>query len=129
MPVEYQDGHLVDGGVSSLVPVRFARAMGADIVIAVDIYCQGSGSQGLGAPAILLRVSRAQSCAAAQLETAEADLLISPSVKVPGLSAKDEQDQAIDEGYTAAVAALKRGGFQTAPMKAAAVSASPLPAR
>lgn len=33
VPVPYRGGHLVDGGVSSLVPVRAARAMGADVVI------------------------------------------------------------------------------------------------
>ena len=33
---------LIDGGILSLVPVRFARAMGADVVVAVDIYCGGS---------------------------------------------------------------------------------------
>lgn len=112
VPVAYEGGHLVDGGVSSLVPVRFARALGADIVIAVDIYCQGPGSQGLSAAAILLRASRIQSCAAAQLEVAEADLLISIAVRAPGMSSKDERDLAIAEGYAAAVDALMRRDFK-----------------
>lgn len=33
LPVKYSDGELVDGGVTSLVPVQTARALGADIVI------------------------------------------------------------------------------------------------
>ena len=42
LPIAYEQSLLVDGGITSLVPVRFARAMGADFVIAVDIYCAGS---------------------------------------------------------------------------------------
>lgn len=106
VPVAYQNGHLVDGGISSLVPVRFARAMGADFVIAVDIYCTGPASAGLAIPSVLLRVMRLQSCAVAAPEMAEADILISPQVSVSGMSAKDEQEQAIAAGYKAAVQAL-----------------------
>ncbi len=106
VPVAYKKGHLVDGGISSLVPVRFARAMGADFVIAVDIYCTGPASAGLAIPSVLLRVMRVQSCAVAAPEMAEADILISPQVSVSGMSAKDEQEQAIAAGYKAAVQAL-----------------------
>jgi NTE family protein len=56
VPVPYKYGHLVDGGITSLVPVRFARAMGADFVIAVDIYCEGPRADGLGSPAVVRRV-------------------------------------------------------------------------
>ena len=108
VPVPYDGGHLIDGGVSSLVPVRFARAMGADVVIAVDIYCQGPRPGAITAPNVLSRVMRAQSCLVAAPEMAEADLLIAPAVKVSGLSAKDEQDQAIRAGYEAGRAALQR---------------------
>jgi NTE family protein len=106
VPVAYKNGHLVDGGISSLVPVRFARAMGADFVIAVDIYCTGPASAGLAIPSVLLRVMRVQSCAVAAPEMAEADILIAPQVSVSGMSAKDEQEQAIAAGYKAAVQAL-----------------------
>ena len=106
VPVAYKDGHLVDGGITSLVPVRFARAMGADLVIAVDIYCTGSGGTGLAIPSVLLRVMRMQSCAVAAAEMAEADILISPSVSVSGMSAKNEQGLAIAAGHDAAVRAL-----------------------
>lgn len=108
VPVGYPGGHLVDGGISSLVPVRAARAMGADVVIAVDIYCQGPGSEGLAAPAILLRVMRVQSCLVASPELAEADVLIAPAVRVSGMSARDEQQAAIAAGYAAATEALQQ---------------------
>lgn len=106
VPVAYEGGHLIDGGVTSLVPVRFARAMGADFVIAVDIYCQGRHADGLGALAVMRRAMHTQNCLVAAPETAEADVLIAPSVSVSRMSAKDEQERAIQTGYEAARAAL-----------------------
>ncbi|HSW24046.1 MAG TPA: patatin-like phospholipase family protein [Burkholderiaceae bacterium] len=106
VPVRYAGGHLVDGGVSSLVPVRAARAMGADLVIAVDIYCQGARAQGLGALAVVGRVMQTQNCLVAAPEMAEADVLIAPGVRVSGMSAKDEQEAAILAGYEAGRAAI-----------------------
>lgn len=49
VPVAYPGGHLVDGGVSSLVPVRFVHAMGVRVVIAVDIYCNADELTALSA--------------------------------------------------------------------------------
>lgn len=108
VPVAYAGGHLVDGGIASLVPVRFAKALGADVVIAVDIYCAGPQSTAMAAPAILLRAMRVQSCLVAAQEMADADVLIAPPVNVPGMSAKEEQEHAILVGYEAARAAMPR---------------------
>lgn len=106
VPVPYKSGHLIDGGITSLIPVRFARAMGADFVIAVDIYCEGPRADGLGASTVLSRVMRTQTCLIAAPEMAEADIQIAPAVHVPGLSTTDEQDRAVQAGYEAARAAL-----------------------
>ena len=102
VPVAYAGGHLVDGGIASLVPVRAARAMGADIVIAVDIYCHGPRSEGTGIAKVVSRTMQTQNCLVAAPEMAEADVLIAPAVGVPGMSARDEKDQAIRAGYEAA---------------------------
>ena len=106
VPIPYRNGHLIDGGITSLIPVRFARAMGADFVIAVDIYCSGGRGDGLGALTVMHRVMHTQSCLVAQPEMAEADVLIAPTISVPSLSAKDDQERAIQAGYAAARAAL-----------------------
>lgn len=106
VPVAYAGGHLVDGGVASLVPVRFARAMGATLVIAVDVYCQEVPVNDLGAFAVMRRVMHAQNCALAATEMAEADVLIAPAIRVSSMSAKEEQDQAMRTGYEAAREAL-----------------------
>jgi NTE family protein len=108
VPVAYNAGHLVDGGVASLVPVRFARAMGADIVIAVDIYCNGPRAEGVGVTKVMSRVMQTQSCLIATPEMAEADVLIAPAVKVPGMSANEEKRLTVRAGYEAARAALTR---------------------
>lgn len=107
VPIAYGAGYLVDGGVTSLVPVRFARAMGADIVIAVDIYCHGPRTDGISIPAVLGKVMRTQSCLVAAPEMAEADLLIAPVIGVPGIAAKEAQAAVVEAGYEAARVALK----------------------
>ncbi len=117
VPVAYGKGHLVDGGISSLVPVRAARAMGADFVIAVDIYCQGPRAEGLGALSVVGRVMQTQNCLVAAPEMAEADVLIAPSITVSGMSDTAQQEAAIQAGYKAARAALpaileKAGGLR-----------------
>jgi len=55
--------------------------MGADFVIAVDIYCQGPRADGLGAPTVINRVMHTQSCLVAAPEMAEADVLIAPAIR------------------------------------------------
>ncbi|MBL0918973.1 MAG: patatin-like phospholipase family protein [Hydrogenophaga sp.] len=113
VPVSHAGGHLVDGGVTSLVPVRFARALGADVVIAVDIYCQGPGGSGLSVPAVMSRVLRTQSCLVAAPEMAEADVLIAPTVTMPGMFDRAAQARVIEAGHEAARVAL--GEWQRRP--------------
>lgn len=108
VPVRYDGGILIDGGIASLVPVKFAKAMGADIIIAVDIYCPSPRANGLGAPTVVYRVMHAQSCMIAAYESAQADVLISPKVVVTKMSASDEQRLATKAGYDAARNALPK---------------------
>ncbi len=114
VPVAYPDGHLVDGGITSLVPVRFARAMGADLVIAVDIYCGSPRATALSVPGVLGKVMQAQSCLIAAPEMAEADILVAPMVDTPGMSDRVAQERAIEAGYQATRAALEqwRSGYR-----------------
>ncbi len=108
VPVAYAGGQLVDAGVASLVPVRFARALGAERVLAVDIYCPSPRAQSAAAPAVLQRVMQAQSCLLAAGEKAEADLLLEPVIALPSLAERDSWAQAMQAGYLAARAALPR---------------------
>jgi NTE family protein len=108
VPVAYPGGHLIDGGITSLVPVRFARAMGAHVVVAVDIYCQSPRATAVNVPAVLGKVMQSQSCLIAAPEMAEADVLVAPVVAVPGMSDRASQEQAIEAGYRATHAALAK---------------------
>lgn len=106
VPVPYSGGHLVDGGVSSLVPVRFARALGADRIIAVDIYCKGSGPNGLGAATVMRRAMQAQTCLLATQELAEADVVIRVQLPTPRLSDSTNWPVTMEAGYQEAKAEL-----------------------
>lgn len=108
VPVAYPAGSLIDGGITSLVPVRFARAMGAEVVIAVDIYCQSPRTTSLNVPAVLGKVMQSQSCLIAAPEMAEADVLVAPVVATPGMSDRASQLLAIEAGYRATHAALAK---------------------
>ncbi len=108
VPVAYAQGHLIDGGITSLVPVRFARAMGADVVIAIDIYCRSPRVAGMSIPSVIGQVMQTQSCLVAAPEMAEADLLIAPITAAPGMSAQAEKERSIEAGYQAAREALRR---------------------
>jgi NTE family protein len=108
VPVAYEAGHLIDGGVTSLVPVRFARALGADLVIAVDIYCRSPRAATMNVLGVLGQVMQTQSCLIAAPELAEADVVIAPTVAVPDMADRPSQEQAIHAGYQATRAALAR---------------------
>jgi len=99
----------VDGGLVSPVPVRVARASGADLVIAVDVSRHPEEQRELGSTALLLtHAFVVMEHALSQEETQLADVVIRPDLaKVPAtdLAARAE---AIRAGEDAARAALPR---------------------
>ncbi|MBB5608074.1 MULTISPECIES: patatin-like phospholipase family protein [unclassified Janthinobacterium] len=101
-------GPLVDGGISSLVPVRFARAMGAQVVIGVDIYCHSPRQQGNSFLTAFTKVARTQTCLVSRAEMPEADMLIAPSVSVTDMHSAAQRTQAIMAGYQAARQAMPK---------------------
>lgn len=107
-PVASRREPLVDGGTSSLVPVRFARAMGADMVIGVDIYCHSPASEGTSLLTTIAKVARTQACLTGRAEMAEADVLIAPSVVVDDMKSAAQREEAMRTGYRAARAALPK---------------------
>lgn len=106
LPVKYADGELVDGGVTSLVPVQAARALGADIVIGVDIYCHGARYGSGSALSVMLRVSQTQSCLLANAELASADVVIAPPVSPAAINDAASRERLRRLGYAAASEAL-----------------------
>lgn len=109
IPVESGNRTLIDGGVLSLVPVRAVRALGADVVIAIDIYCGNPPALKDHALDTMLRTFRLQSCAISAREIAEADILIRPAHEPASLVDAMHfggREAAIEAGYQATQAIL-----------------------
>lgn len=109
IPVESGGRTLIDGGVLSLVPIRAARALGADVVIGIDIYCGKETPVKGHAIDTMLRTFRLQICRVSEREIAEADILIRPDFEPASLFdavSLGERDAAIEAGYRAVHVAL-----------------------
>lgn len=105
-PVAINGQEYVDGGLSSLVPVRSTRQMGADVVIAVDISAKPSNQLVKGTLDVLLQTFTIMGQNLSRYELKDADIVIRP--QVGGIGATDFQSRhdAILEGERAAQAAL-----------------------
>ena len=105
-PVAISGREYVDGGLSSLVPARHARQMGADVVIAVDISARPANQQLRGTLDILLQTFTIMGQNLAHYELKEADIVIRPQVGNLGSTDFMARHDAILEGEKAAQAAL-----------------------
>ncbi len=103
-------GHeYVDGGLVSPVPVRVARALGADIVIAVDVTRQPTAAKRFDSTSSLVRQSIVvMEYALARNELAGADVVIRPNLRNVPSTDFGLRTQAIAAGERAARAALPR---------------------
>jgi NTE family protein len=100
-PVKIGTAEYVDGGLVSPVPVRFARQMGAELVIAVDISAIPEGNLVDGQLQILLQTFAIMGKSINTFELKNADLVVRPAlqgVKSADFSAKR---RSIDAGKTA----------------------------
>jgi len=68
----------VDGGLVSPVPVRYAREMGAELVIAVDISSPPEGNTASDALQILLQTFAIMGKSINGFELREADVVVRP---------------------------------------------------
>ena len=103
--IDPQGRQLVDGGLVSMIPVVTARALGADIVIAVDVNAEGATFLGPSRSAIgillqsMLVVQRTVS--RAQLQAADA--VIEPRVGHIRWDELSRGDELLTAGYEAAI--------------------------
>jgi NTE family protein len=105
-PVRIGTHEYVDGGLVSPVPVRFARQMGAELVIAVDISAVPDGNATGDAMRMLLQTFSIMGRSINGFELRDADIVLSP--KLPGVSGADfaSRKKSIQAGREAALAAL-----------------------
>ena len=108
IPVKTNGKTFVDGGMLSLVPVRFAKAMGADFVIGVDIYCGNKPAYEDSTMGVLYTSFRIQNCALGMIEAKESDALIAPGYEPPTFSSFETKKESIDAGYQAAKAMMPK---------------------
>ena len=105
-PVKIGNREYVDGGLVSPVPVRFARQMGAELVIAVDISSPPDGNATGDAFKMLLQTFAIMGRSINQFELKDADVVIKP--QLVGVSSADftARKRAIDAGREAAMVGL-----------------------
>ncbi|MBC7718355.1 MAG: patatin-like phospholipase family protein [Chitinophagaceae bacterium] len=109
VPVKINGREYVDGGLVSPVPVRFARQMGADVVVAVDISNPPEANANAASDTlqILLQTFAIMGKSINQYELAGSDVVVvRPSLV--GLKSADfsARQLAIDRGRAAMLAAL-----------------------
>lgn len=105
-PVRIGDREYVDGGLVSPVPVRFARQMGAELVLAVDISSPPDGQATGDAMRMLLQTFAIMGKSINSFELRDADVVLRP--KLAGIGSADftARQRAIVAGREAALAGL-----------------------
>lgn len=101
LPVKIGSQEYVDGGLVSPVPVRYARQMGADVVIAVDISSAPEGNPAGDSVQILLQTFAIMGKSINGYELRDADVVVRPALV--GVSSADftAKRRAIDAGRAA----------------------------
>lgn len=104
-PMTIRGEDYLDGGLRSPVPIREARAMGADLVIAVNVSTPPQGDVD-GRLALMNRAIGIMSMGLLESQAGQADVMITPDLT--GISSTDFNDRmrAILAGERAAQAAL-----------------------
>jgi NTE family protein len=105
-PVQIGGKSYVDGGLTSPIPVRAAREMGADFIIAVDISAIAEGQPVDNMSSILWQTTTIMGSVISKTELAGANIVIRP--RLPYVKSWDftARHDAMLEGERAALAAL-----------------------
>lgn len=105
-PVKIGNATYVDGGLVSPVPVSFARKMGADFVIAVNISVQPEAQPASGTLEILLQTFAIMGQSLNQYELRDADIVIRPDLATMKGNDFQQRNVAIMAGERAATAQM-----------------------
>lgn len=107
-PVSIGNTEYVDGGLSAPVPVRQAREMGAEIVLAVDISAVPQASSAVGSLQAVLQTFAIMGQNINRHELSGADLVVRPGLDGMGGADFSSRERAIEAGRQAMRAALPR---------------------
>lgn len=106
LPVKIGTNEYVDGGLVSPVPVRYARQMGAQVVIAVDISASPEGNLAADTVQILLQTFAIMGKSINSYELQGADVVVRPALVGVGSADFTARRRAIEAGRAAMLRAL-----------------------
>ena len=101
LPVKVGSHEYVDGGLVSPVPVRYARQMGAELVVAVDISSAPEGNPAGDTLQILLQTFAIMGKSINGYELREADVVVRPALAGVGGADFTARRRAIEAGRAA----------------------------
>ena len=101
LPVKIGTQEYVDGGLVSPVPVRYAKQMGAELVIAVDISSAPEGNPSDGTLQILLQTFAIMGKSINTYELRDADVVVRPALVGVGSADFTARRRAIEAGRAA----------------------------
>ncbi|HSD39980.1 MAG TPA: patatin-like phospholipase family protein [Rhodocyclaceae bacterium] len=107
-PVIIRGREYVDGGLTSPIPVKAARQLGADIVIAVDISAKPSGKKNQGSIDLLLDTIAVMGHNIGARDLADADVVIRPDLLGVAATNFQQRNEAILQGERVGFAAIPR---------------------
>ena len=107
-PVEIAGREYVDGGLVAPVPVQYARQMGAELVIAVDISSAPQGQSTTDVLRVMLQTFAIMGQTINRHELKGAQVVVRPSLTGVGGAAFSERQRAIAAGRAAMQEALPR---------------------
>lgn len=105
-PVKIAGRDYVDGGLVSPVPVRYARQMGAELIVAVDISGLPEGNAANDTLQVLMQTFTIMIKSINNFELREADLVVRPALAGVGSSDFGSRRRSIDAGRAAMLAVL-----------------------
>lgn len=105
-PVKITGREYVDGGLVSPVPVRYARQMGADLVVAVDISNAPEGNAAGDTLQILMQTFSIMGKSINNFELREADIVVRPLLVGVGSADFSARRRSIEAGRAAMLAML-----------------------
>ncbi|MBC7455717.1 MAG: patatin-like phospholipase family protein [Massilia sp.] len=105
-PVRIGGHSYVDGGLVAPVPVRFAREMGADFIIAVNISTQTDAQAAVSSLEVLMQTFSIMGQRLNHYELKDADIVIAPSLGSMGGGDFSGRNLAILAGEQAAAAVM-----------------------
>ena len=105
-PVRIGGKDYVDGGLVSPVPVRYAKLMGAEYIIAVDISSRPEDAKTTDMLKVLLQTFSIMGKSISQLEMAQAEVVVRPALPDVGSAEFTARQKSIEAGRAAMRLAL-----------------------